>query len=111
MSDQAEKLAKFKQDALSQLEQAGETDIDDDLLSKLTNNMRVLMNNKDALHVAASDPKELETVRKNFVVKKLEVEDVDKGNAAIKKVAEKLSASRMKNRAAFYYLVQKELAA
>jgi len=51
----------------------------------------------------------METVRKNFVVKKLGIDDKEKGAAACAAVAEKMSGSRLKNRAAFYYLVQKAL--
>ena len=109
MSELKEKLAKYKADALSQLEKAGETDIDDDLITKLANNMRLVIDNKDALSVAGSDPSEMETVRKNFVVKKLGYDDRDSATVAILKVAERMKDSRMKNRAAFYYLVQKAL--
>jgi len=110
MGEQAEKLAKFKAEAEEQLKTAGESSIDDELLSKLAGNLKLLLTNRDALSVAASDPKELETVRKNFVVKKLGVEDKDKGTEAVKEVAEKMSGSRLKNRAAFYYLLHKKLA-
>lgn len=109
MSDLKEKLAKYKAEALAQLEKAGETDIDDALLSKLVDNMKLVIDNKDALSVAGSDPSEMETVRKNFAVKKLGYEDRDSATAAIQKVAEQMKDSRMKNRAAFYYLVQKAL--
>ncbi len=109
MSELKEKLAKYKADALSQLEKAGETNVDDALISKLVDNMKLVIDNKDALSVAGSDPAELETVRKNFAVKKLGYEDKESATAAIKKVAEQMKDSRMKNRAAFYYLVQKAL--
>jgi hypothetical protein len=52
----------------------------------------------------------METVRKNFVVKKLGIDDQEKGSAAVTAVAKQMADSRMKNRAAFYYLVQKSLA-
>ncbi|MBX2824409.1 MAG: DUF2853 family protein [Gammaproteobacteria bacterium] len=110
MSEQAEKLAKFKADAEAQLALCGEKDIDDAVLSELVNNLRLVIDNKDALHVAGSDSSELETVRKNFVVKKLGVDDQEKGAAAVAAVAEKMSGSRMKNRAAFYYLLKRSLA-
>jgi len=42
-------------------------------------------------------------------VKKLGVEDKDKGMAAVKTVTVKMSGIRMKNRVTFYYLVQQEL--
>lgn len=109
MSDMAEKLAKFKANAEEQLAAAGETSIDDALLSQLVDNLKLVIDNQDARSVAGSDPSELETVRKNFVAKKLGIEDKDQGTAAVAAVAEKMSGSHMKNRAAFYYLVQKSL--
>ncbi len=110
MSEQAEKLAKYKADAEAQLSQCGESNIDDAVLSELVNNLKLVIDNKDALHVAGSDPSELETVRKNFVVKKLGEDNQEKGAAAVSAVAEKMSGVRMKNRAAFYYLLKKSLA-
>ena len=52
----------------------------------------------------------METVRKNYVVKKLDITDQEKGAAAVTAVAKQMADSRMKNRAAFYYLVKKALA-
>ncbi len=107
MSELNAKLAKFKAEALGQLEKAGESDIDDAVLSKLVNNLKLVIDNKDALSVAGSDPKEMETVRRNFIVKKLGIDDEEKGKAICADVAKKMSDSRMKNRAAFYYLCMK----
>ena len=109
MSDLNEKLAKLKAQATSQLNDCNVSSIDDATLDKLVNNLRLIVDNKDALLVSGSDDSELETVRKNFVVKKLGIDDKDKGAAAVKAVAQKMSGIRMKNRAAFYYMVQKEL--
>lgn len=109
MSDLEAKLAKLKEQATSQLKECGVAKIDNDLMDNLINNLRLIVDNKDALLVSGVDPSELETVRKNFVVKKLNINDKVKGAAAISKVATKMSGIRMKNRAAFYYLVQKEL--
>ena len=109
MSELAEKLAKLKSQAESQLKECGVSNIDDALLDKLVNNLRLIVDNKDAILVSGKDPAELETVRRNFVEKKLGVTDKDKAMSAITKVADKMSGIRMKNRAAFYYLVQKEL--
>lgn len=109
MSDLAEKLAKLKAQAESQLKDSGVSNIDDNLLDDLVGRMRLIVNNKDAVLVSGTDPSELETVRTNFVVKKLGVEDKDKAMTAINKVADKMSGIKMKNRAAFYYMVQKEL--
>ena len=109
MSELEEKLAKFKANAEEQLAAAGETNIDDSLLSNLVDNLKLVIDNQDARSVAGSDPSEMETVRANFVVKKLGIDDKEKGAAAVSAVAEKMSGSHIKNRAAFYYLVQKAL--
>ncbi len=110
MSDLEQKLTAYKEKAKEQLAQAGESNIDDDLLDGLVNNLKLVIDNKDALVVAATDPSEMETVRVNFIVKKLGIDDKTRGDAAIADVANKMSGSHMKNRAAFYYLTQKALA-
>ncbi len=104
MSDEQAKLDKLKANAEKQLKECGVTDIDDEVLSGLVNNLKLVIDNKDALAVAGSDPSELETVRKNFVEKKMGIDDKDKGTELVNAVAEKMSIIRMKNRAAFYYL-------
>ena len=73
------------------------------------NRLRTMINNKDAVLVSGKDASELETVRRNFVEKKLGITDREKAMSAIGKVAEKMSGIKMKSRPAFYYLVQQEL--
>lgn len=109
MSTLNEKLAKYKATATTQLTNAGVKKIDDSLLETLVNRMKTIIDNKDATLVSATDAKELETVRKNFVVKKLDIKDKEKGATAIQAVAAKMKGVKNKNRAAFYYLVQQEL--
>lgn len=109
MSELAEKLAKLKTRAESQLKDSGVSKIDHELLDDLVGRMKLIVSNRDAMLVSGSDPVELETVRKNFVVKKLGIDDKEKGEAAVTKVAEKMSDIKQKNRVAFYYMVQKEL--
>lgn len=61
---------------------------------------------KDSSLVAASDKKELETVRKNFLIKKLGLKDspkLDEGIAEVKAAYTK----RSKYRVVFYYLLAK----
>lgn len=110
MSELQQKLEKFKAEATEQLALAGVSHVDEDTLTQLVNNLKLVIDNRDALYVAGSDDSELETVRTNFVAKKLGVSDKDIGTAAVKKVAQQMSGSRLKNRAAFYYLVKQELA-
>lgn len=109
MSETQEKLAKLKETAVSQLNECGVSNIDHDKLDEYVNRLRTMVNNRDALLVSGGDPAELETVRKNFVAKKLGVEDKDKGSAAVNAVAEKMSGIKFKSRPAFYYLVAHEL--
>ena len=109
MSELAEKLAKLKQTAVSQLTDCGVSNIDHNRLDGYVNSLKSMLDNQDATLVSGTDESELETVRRNFVEKKLGVSDKDKAMKAINKVADKMSGIRMKSRPAFYYLVQKEL--
>lgn len=59
--------------------------------------------NADAETVAASDPTELETVRDNFVMGKLEVEDAEEAMNIVNQVAEEMTDfGGHKYRAVFY---------
>lgn len=64
----------------------------------------IALRNADSSLVAASDPKELATVRDGFAAKKLGL-TADAAEAGIKSVAEKMKASRQKSRVTFYYLL------
>lgn len=68
-----------------------------------------MVGNRDALLVSGTDKAELETVYRNFVVKKLGVDNKEKGMQAIQDVAVKMSAIKQKSRPAFYYLVADQL--
>lgn len=109
MSELADKLAALKSTAVSQLNECGVSNINHDQLDGYVNSLKSMVNNKDATLVSGSDESELETVRRNFVAKKLGVEDKDKAMAAIGSVANKMSGIRMKSRPAFYYLLAQEL--
>lgn len=64
------------------------------------------IHNKDSALVACSDPDELKTIRKNFLIGKLGLEDSDQLDAAIKEVCHGLGESnRQKHRTTFYYLL------
>jgi len=84
-------------------------DVDADLLEIIVKNLGPSIYKKDAELVSCSDPKELDTVRKNFLIKKLGLEDNKEVlDAAIKEVCEELKDSKKKYRALFYYrLTQK----
>ncbi len=64
----------------------------------------------DSATVAASNKDEMERVRTSFIVKKLGVDDEEKGATALKSAIDKYGRSvRAKHRPVVYYLVAKEL--
>lgn len=82
---------------------------DADLLHKVTKGCGPSIYNRDAETVAASDPSEVDTVKKNFVMKKLGVTDEGSADAGVSKVLDMYGAkSRTKYRAVVYYLLTKE---
>ncbi len=78
-----------------------------ELITKVTKGLGPSIYNKDAESVSCSQASELETIKKNFLQKKLGLTDDDaKLDAAIKEVCEKMgSANRSKKRALFYALL------
>ena len=80
-----------------------------DTVGKIVKHLGIALRNKDSSLVAASDQKELDRVKNNWVVKKLGVTDEAKADAAIKKTAAAMSADSSKSRVTFYYLVAKDL--
>ena len=79
---------------------------DMDLLTKVTIGCGPSIYNKDASTVSCSQASEMETVKNNYLIKKLGLEDDPKLDAALKEVCEQLGTSnRNKYRAMFYYLL------
>jgi hypothetical protein len=81
---------------------------DMDLLTKVTIGCGPAIYNADASTVAASQPEELETVKNNFLIKKLAQEDGPALMEAINSVIETYGRSeRNKYRAVVYYMLVK----
>ncbi|MCG7493906.1 DUF2853 family protein [Thalassobius sp. Cn5-15] len=81
---------------------------DMDLLTKVTIGCGPAIYNADASTVAASQPAELETVKNNFLIKKLALEDGPALMDAINSVIETYGRSeRNKYRAVVYYMLVK----
>lgn len=79
-----------------------------DLLTKVTIGCGPAIYNKDAQTVAGSQESELETVKKNFLMKKLGLSDGPELMDAISKVIEIYGKSeRNKYRAVVYYMLCK----
>jgi len=83
---------------------------DMDLLRKVTIGCGPSIYNADAATVSGSDKAELETVKKNFLIKKLGLTDGPKLDEAIASVMETYGRSnRNKYRAVVYYMLTKKL--
>lgn len=81
---------------------------DMDLLTKVTIGCGPSIYNKDSSTVSATSPAELETVKKNFLVKKLGLKDGPELDGAIDSVMEKYGRSvPAKHRPVVYYLLTK----
>lgn len=83
--------------------------VNKDLLEKVTKGLGAANYKLDAMFVATSDKKELETVLKNFVMKKCAAVDKEKGMKAVCAAKEKMSGVRKKYRGVFYYILAKKL--
>jgi len=81
--------------------------ISDDLITKVTKGLGPVIYNKDTATVACGQPAELETVKNNFLKKKLGLTNDDAElDKAIKEVCEQLGTSnRSKYRVHFYALL------
>ena len=78
------------------------------LLESVAKGLGPAIYNRDASTVSGTDDKELETVKKNFLMKKLGLKDSPQLMDAIKKVVSTYGASeRTKYRAVVYYMLAK----
>jgi small subunit ribosomal protein S1 len=86
--------------------------LDAELFKLVTKGLGPSIYKDDAEIVSCSQRSELETVKNNFLIKKLGLEEDENLDAAILAVCEKLgSSNKRKYRAIFYYLLVKDLAA
>ena len=79
---------------------------DMDLLTKVTIGLGPSIYNDDSSTVAGTDASEIDTIRNNFLIKKLGLADGPALNAGIEKVIDQYGRSnRSKYRAVVYYLL------
>jgi len=106
MSKRDELIAKYADDLKNKCGMRA----DMDLLTKVTIGCGPSIYNADAATVSGSDPKELATVKNNFIKKKLGVKSDNDADKALAKVMDKYGKSnRNKYRAVVYYMLTKEL--
>jgi len=104
MSKRDDLIAKYAND----LKEKCGVDPDMDFLTKVTIGCGPSIYNRDASTVSSSDPKELETVKNNFLMKKLGLSESDDLDGAIDAVMEQYGKStKAKYRAVIYYLLAK----
>jgi len=104
MSKLQEKLELYTEEA----KKLG-VEIEADLFKLVTKGLGPSIYKDDAELVSCSQKEELETVKKNFLIKKLGLEEGENLDAAIQTVCEKMGTSnKNKYRAIFYYLLVKE---
>ncbi len=104
MSKRDELIAKYADD----LQTKCKMNPDMDLLTKVTIGCGPAIYNADSQTVAASDESELETVKKNFLMKKLGLADSPKLMEAINAVIDTYGrGERNKYRAVVYYMLTK----
>jgi len=87
-----------------QLEAIG-VSVNTELIEKIVKRLGIANQSVDASNVAASDPSEVDRLKKNFVIKKLEQSDNADTDKAIADVLEKMKPHRLKQRGAVYYLL------
>ena len=101
MSKLQEKIEQYA----GEMEKLG-LSFDKDLLAAVTKGLGPSIYKKDAEVVSCSDDSEKETVKKNFLIKKLGLENGEALDAAVNAVCEKMGTSnKNKYRAIFYYLL------
>ena len=101
MSKLQEKIEQYA----GEMEKLG-LSFDKDLLAAVTKGLGPSIYKKDAETVSCSDDSEKETVKKNFLIKKLGLENGEALDAAVNAVCEKMGTSnKNKYRAIFYYLL------
>ncbi len=81
---------------------------DEKLAGAIFDSLKLVHENKDAMLVSCGDDNELTTVKKNFLMKKLGMDDSPELDAAIKDVCATMKEARMKSRVTFYYLLTKK---
>lgn len=104
MSKRDELIEKYAEDIKTKF---GETP-NMDLLTKVAVGLGPAIYNLDASKVSGSDEKELETVKNNFLIKKLGLSDSPDLMGAINSVIDKYGQSeKNKHRAVIYYMLAK----
>ncbi len=91
-------------DHLGDVKKYAKKPVNEAALAAMEKAYRLVLSQADSKYVACSDPAERDTVRENFLKKKLGLRSGDL-DGAIKAVCEAMKAERSKSRLTFYYLL------
>ncbi|MDO5677432.1 MAG: DUF2853 family protein [Propionibacteriaceae bacterium] len=83
--------------------------VDEAVVASMEKTYRLVLSRADSALVSFADEKEVDTVRKNFIVKKLGVTDDAAAQKALDSVSAKMKGVSRKNRLTVYYLLAEEL--
>ena len=83
--------------------------VDEAVVASMEKTYRLVLSQADSAVVAYGDPAELETVKQNFLIKKLGLSDADGLDDAIAAVGAKMQGVSRKNRLTVYYLLAERL--
>ena len=91
-------------DHLADIRKYAKKPVNEAAVAGLEKTYRLVLSHADSRFVACSDPAEVETVRENFLKKKLGLsgDDLD---GAVKAVCQAMKDERNKSRLTFYYLL------
>lgn len=85
-----------------------DANVDESLVTSIFRSLGPVVYNRDTRYVACSDPYELEMIREGFLVRQLKInlsrQELDK---VLQETCVQMSASHMKLRVTFYYLLVK----
>ena len=92
-------------DHLADVKKYAKKPVDEKAVAGLLKTYRLVLSKADTQYVACADPKERETVRKNFLEKKLGLKAGPELDASIEEACQAMKADRTKSRLTFYYLL------
>src|SRR5271166_7139258 len=91
-------------DHLADIKKYAKKPVNEAAVATMEKTYHLVLSHADSRYVACSDPAEVETVRENFLKKKLGLSGGDL-DGAIKAVCEAMKDERLKSRLTFYYLL------
>ena len=84
-----------------------DSNADEEVVNKIVKRLGIALRNRDSRSVSCTSPSELKTVKQNWCMKRLELDDT-KADETIEKVCARMKGVNTKSRVTFYYLCADE---